>query len=111
LAFFNEGNRLTANANKSTPTCVPILRSKPTITENKKHCADNTIVCSGAWSSSLLDIKDPIYPIKGQMIVIKAKVGVVEHIILDQGRYIIPRKDGRLLIGSTMENEFKNIGF
>jgi glycine oxidase len=29
---------------------------------------------------------------------------IVEHIILDQGRYIIPRKDGRLLIGSTMEN-------
>jgi glycine/D-amino acid oxidase-like deaminating enzyme len=28
------------------------------ITENKKHCADNTIVCSGAWSSPLLDIKD-----------------------------------------------------
>jgi glycine oxidase len=47
----------------------------------------------------LLDIKDTIYPIKGQMIVIKAKVGMVEHIILDQGRYIIPRKDGRLLIG------------
>ena len=36
----------------------------------------------------MLDIKDTIYPIKGQMIVIKAKVGVVEHIILDQGRYI-----------------------
>jgi glycine oxidase len=52
------------------------------ITENKKHCADNTIVCSGAWSSSLLDIKDTIYPIKGQMIVIKARVGMVEHIIL-----------------------------
>jgi glycine oxidase len=52
----------------------------------------------------LLDIKDTIYPIKGQMIVIKAKVGMVEHIILDQGRYMIPRKDGRLLIGTTMEN-------
>ncbi|CAB5502722.1 Glycine oxidase ThiO [Bathymodiolus thermophilus thioautotrophic gill symbiont] len=74
------------------------------ITENKKYYADNTIVCSGAWSSSLLDIKDTIYPIKGQMIVIKAKAGAVKHIILDQGRYIIPRKDGRLLIGSTMEN-------
>ncbi len=74
------------------------------VTDNKKYYADHTIVCSGAWSSSLLDAKNTIYPIKGQMIVIKSKAGVVEHIVLDQGRYIIPRKDGQLLIGSTMED-------
>lgn len=74
------------------------------ITDNTKYYTDNTIVCGGAWSSSLLDIKDSFYPIKGQMIVIKAEVGMVKHIVLDQGRYIIPRKDGQLLIGSTMEN-------
>ncbi len=38
------------------------------------------------------------------MIVLKSKPGVVEHIVLDQGRYIIPRKDGRILVGSTMQN-------
>ncbi|MDC9714361.1 MAG: FAD-dependent oxidoreductase [Gammaproteobacteria bacterium] len=74
------------------------------VTDNKKYYADNVIVCSGAWSSSLLEAKNTIYPIKGQMIVVESKVGVVEHIVLDQGKYIIPRKDGRLLIGSTMED-------
>jgi len=66
--------------------------------------ADNVVACAGAWSGQLLDIKDDVFPIKGQMILLKAKIGDIEHIILDQGRYIIPRADGRILVGSTMEN-------
>jgi len=41
---------------------------------------------------------------KGQMIVLKSKPDKVKHIVLDQGRYIIPRKDGSILVGSTMED-------
>jgi glycine oxidase len=66
--------------------------------------ADNIVACAGAWSGKLLDIKDDVFPIKGQMILLKAQIGDVEHIVLDQGRYIIPRADGRILVGSTMEN-------
>lgn len=64
--------------------------------------ADNTIICAGAWSGQLLGSSD-VFPIKGQMIVLKAQVGDVKHIILDHGRYIIPRADGKILVGSTME--------
>jgi glycine oxidase len=73
-------------------------------TKNKDYYANNTIVCGGAWSSSLLDNDSKIFPIKGQMIVVKAEINALEHIVLDQGHYIIPRKDGQLLIGSTMED-------
>lgn len=73
-------------------------------TKNKDYYADDIIVCTGAWSSSLLDKKIEIFPIKGQMIVVQAPAGELEHIVLDQGRYIIPRKDGQLLVGSTMED-------
>ncbi len=73
-------------------------------TEHKDYYGDNSIICGGAWSSALLDIKNEVYPVKGQMIVIKSKPGVLEHIVLDKGRYLIPRKDGRILIGSTTEN-------
>ncbi len=72
-------------------------------TKNKDYYADNTVICSGAWSSSLLGNSE-IFPIKGQMIVIKAEINAPKHIVLDQGRYIIPRKDGQILIGSTMED-------
>ncbi len=72
-------------------------------TQNKDYYADNVIVCGGAWSADLLD-NNKIFPVKGQMIVIKAQIGTIKHIVLDQGRYIIPRKDGKILVGSTMED-------
>lgn len=74
------------------------------VAKNQDYISNNTIICSGAWSSSLLNSEYTIFPIKGQMIVLKSKVDVVEHIVLDQGRYLIPRKDGRILIGSTTED-------
>ncbi len=73
-------------------------------TEYKNYYADKVIICGGAWSSSLLSDDNKIFPIKGQMIVIKAEIDMLEHIVLDQGCYIIPRKDGHILVGSTMED-------
>ncbi|WPE18612.1 NAD(P)/FAD-dependent oxidoreductase [Candidatus Thioglobus autotrophicus] len=73
-------------------------------TSQQAYLSDHVVVCSGAWSSQWLDLKEEIFPMKGQMIVLKSKPGVVEHIMLDQGRYIIPRQDGRILVGSTMQN-------
>jgi glycine oxidase len=73
-------------------------------TMQKNYLSDHVVVCSGAWSSQWLALKEEIYPIKGQMIVLKSDPSIVEHIVLDKGRYIIPRKDGRILVGSTMED-------
>jgi glycine oxidase len=73
-----------------------------------KFYADKVIVAGGAWSSLLLDglIDVPkIAPVKGQMIVFKADKQLVKHIVLSKGRYIIPRIDGRVLLGSTLEFE------
>lgn len=68
--------------------------------------ADNTIVAGGAWTANLLkmlDIELPIEPVKGQMLMFKGKPGMLNRIILNHDRYLIPRKDGRILVGSTLE--------
>jgi glycine oxidase len=73
-----------------------------------KFYADKVIVAGGAWSAHILDglIDVPkIAPVKGQMIVFKTDKQMVKHIVLSQGRYIIPRLDGRVLLGSTVEFE------
>lgn len=62
------------------------------------------VACAGAWSSELLELDDKIFPMKGQMIIFKPSSVELQHIILDQGRYIIPRADGKILVGSTMED-------
>jgi len=83
---------------------------KGVITDKDTFYADRVVVAGGAWRSRLLEglVKIPkIAAVKGQMIIFKAKPGVVSRIVLSKGRYVIPRKDGRIVMGSTLEfNDF-----
>ncbi|MFD2231547.1 glycine oxidase ThiO [Alkalimarinus sediminis] len=68
--------------------------------------ADNVVVTAGAWSGGLLEsvgVSLPIEPVRGQMILFNAKPGVVNRVVLNDGKYVIPRRDGRVLAGSTLE--------
>ncbi len=76
-------------------------------TQESTYQADAYVVACGAWSSTLLQqtgMDTGIKPIKGQMLLLKGQPGLVKHITLSNDRYIIPRKDGRVLIGSTNED-------
>ena len=67
---------------------------------------ESVVLAAGSWSPELLDAgvaRPPIRPVKGQMILLQAQPGQLRHIILYKGRYLIPRADGRILVGSTME--------
>ncbi|TVP47154.1 MAG: glycine oxidase ThiO [Halomonas sp.] len=68
--------------------------------------AERIIICGGAWAAQLLarlDVQLPVRPVKGQMIAYQAPKGLVKRVVLKDGRYIIPRADGLLLVGSTLE--------
>ncbi|PAU72365.1 glycine oxidase ThiO [Vreelandella alkaliphila] len=68
--------------------------------------AEKVVVCGGAWTARLLEsltIRLPVRPVKGQMIAYQAPQGLVQRVVLKDGRYIIPRSDGLLLVGSTLE--------
>lgn len=68
--------------------------------------AGHVVVAGGAWSGELLrgtGLDLPVAPVRGQMLLFRAQPGQVRHIVLDGGRYVIPRRDGRTLVGSTLE--------
>lgn len=68
--------------------------------------ADITVVAGGAWSGELLStlgLTLPVEPVRGQMMVFKAPPGLIDRIVMLDGRYLIPRSDGRILVGSTLE--------
>ena len=68
--------------------------------------AGHTIVCGGAWAGELLatlGVSLPVRPVKGQMIAYQTSPGLVRRVVLKDGRYVIPRADGLLLVGSTLE--------
>jgi glycine oxidase len=69
------------------------------------------IVCGGAWSGVLLGsigVALPVRPVKGQMMLFRTPLmpggrQLLERVVLADGRYLIPRADGRVLVGSTLE--------
>lgn len=68
--------------------------------------ADRTVIASGAWSGSLLHrhgISMPIVPVRGQMLVHAPGPLRLRRMLLQDDCYLIPRRDGRILVGSTVE--------
>jgi glycine oxidase len=68
--------------------------------------ADVVVMAAGAWSGRLLAelaIRPEIRPVRGQMLLFRGPPGLVSRIILGPRHYVIPRRDGRVLVGSTME--------
>ncbi len=68
--------------------------------------ADQVVVAAGAWSGQLLShlgIALPVEPVKGQMLLYKGAADYLSSMVLAGGRYAIPRRDGHLLVGSTLE--------
>jgi glycine oxidase len=79
------------------------------VLENGEHIqARQFIVTAGAWSPLLLDTLPPplphIEPVKGQMIAFAARPDLLRHMVYRDGHYLIPRKDGTILAGSTVEH-------
>ncbi len=68
--------------------------------------AEHVVVTAGAWTGDLLKslpLDVAVQPVKGQMLLLKPAKRVISSIVLSNGRYLIPRRDGHLLIGSTLE--------
>ena len=68
--------------------------------------ADKVLLAGGAWSANLLkkiDFSLDVKPVKGQMLLFKAEPDLLNSIVLSPDRYVIPRQDGRILVGSTLE--------
>jgi glycine oxidase len=65
------------------------------------------VIAGGAWSAALLrdtGLDLPVTPVRGQMIQFKARPGLLRHIVLDRDHYLVPRQDGLILAGSTLEH-------
>lgn len=68
--------------------------------------SDYFILAAGAWTQQICPaLVSPLRmePVKGQMILFKAEPDLLSPMVLDHGRYLIPRNDGRILVGSTVE--------
>lgn len=71
------------------------------------HTGAHYVVAGGAWSQHMLADHPPdktIAPVRGQMLLFEAKPDVLPHILYQDGIYLIPRRDGLIVVGSTLES-------
>lgn len=69
--------------------------------------AGQVAICGGAWTSKILDayqVNVNVSPVRGQMLMYRFRPGRITRIVLSKDRYAIPRRDGRILFGSTLEH-------
>jgi glycine oxidase len=102
----NSGTRMATNT-EVTHLLSRRDRVEGVRTEYSEIMADNTIIACGAWSAKLLKELGqelPVVPVRGQMILYNTEPGQLNRILVKDGHYAIPRRDGRILVGSTMED-------
>lgn len=68
--------------------------------------AKQYILATGSWSNQLLPL--PVRPIKGQMLSLQmpshSNSFPLQRVLFGSHIYIVPRQDGRLLLGATVED-------
>jgi glycine oxidase len=84
-------------------------RASGVITERGRDGADVVVLAAGAWSREIGGIppayRPPVRPIKGQMLSVQMDPAapLLRHVIWLPRGYLVPRNDGRLIIGGTVE--------
>ena len=79
--------------------------------ELREIMAEHIILAAGAWSHDLPGLpaaaRPPVRPIKGQMLALQMdrNAPLLSHVVWTQNTYLVPRWDGRLLIGATVEEK------
>jgi len=74
--------------------------------DGQRFEADQVLLASGSWSGELasqLGFELPIKPVKGQIILLKGQGGLMKSIVKHDDAYFVPRADGRILVGASME--------
>ncbi|MET0469300.1 MAG: glycine oxidase ThiO [Xanthobacteraceae bacterium] len=81
------------------------------LADGRKVAADVVVLAAGAWSRSIEglapELRPPVRPIKGQMLALRMDptAPLLTHVVWAPGAYLVPRLDGRLLVGATVEEK------
>jgi len=94
---FSSGDPVTA-VNLSDGRAIGVTTTKTSFQGSK------VVNCAGCWSGQISPLRLPTRPVKGQMLcLIMQPRNLLKHVIRTHDVYLIPRSDGRLLVGATVE--------
>ncbi|OIO69298.1 MAG: glycine oxidase ThiO [Zetaproteobacteria bacterium CG1_02_53_45] len=80
--------------------------SSVTLANGESIEVDAVLLAAGSWSGELarqIGLDLPVEPVKGQIVLLRDEPGKVKHIIKHDDVYLVPRADGHILVGASME--------
>ena len=68
--------------------------------------AELVVLAAGAWSAGVAGLPRPlaVRPVKGQMAALRPAAMPIRHVVGGRGAYCVPRDDGRIVVGATVED-------
>ena len=72
--------------------------------DERSIISNQAVLCCGAWSQQLISDL-PIFPVKGQMFSIQGPINRLKRVLYGHGTYLVPRDDGLVIVGATVEKE------
>ena len=81
------------------------------LADETRVAADVVVLAAGAWSRDIAglprELRPPVRPIKGQMLALRMDPAtpLLNHVIWAPGVYLVPRRNGRLIVGATVEEK------
>jgi glycine oxidase len=88
-------------------TSVNVFHGRVTgvTTAKTAFAAPKVVNCAGAWAGQIAPHPFPTRPVKGQMLCLAAPSRtLLKHVVRSPKIYLIPRSDGRILVGTTVED-------
>jgi glycine oxidase len=77
--------------------------------DGSERSAPAVVLATGAWSGALewlpADARPPVRPVKGEILTLRERRGerLCERIVVGERVYLVPREDGRVIVGATVE--------
>jgi glycine oxidase len=74
--------------------------------EKERIAARWTVIAAGCFSAGIAGMENysPVLPAKGQMISLRAPEAEIQRVLWSDSIYLVPRDDGRILAGATVEH-------
>jgi glycine oxidase len=81
------------------------------LADETRVSADVVVLAAGAWSGGIAGLppeqRPPVRPIKGQMLALRMDPAapLLNHVVWAPDVYLVPRRNGRLMVGATVEEK------
>ena len=81
------------------------------IVNGERIAVEHVVLAAGAWSGAIngipQNILPPVFPMKGQLLALQmdVRMPLLKHVVWTPQVYLVPRSDGRLIVGATLEDK------